>query len=219
MSRAPVQGWCSTIRRRAPGAASAGSTRAPNRPNHKGYATGSASSTTQGPATMAELVVHSWRRALCSPDHKLSSTARLVGLALSLDGDTNGTNCRPGAGKLAKQCNLSVSATRSALALLVDTGWLKRVSRGGQAGQARAAAVYHLTFPHRTGTTTGSTDRSVAQEAGNPTGTTTPLGTGTDNSSTDASTGPPGDPAINPVAVLEEARRRLHGERPAVVTG
>jgi len=90
-------------------------------------------------------VVYRWRRALC--DSELSSSARLVGWAMSMDMQADGGGARPGGTRLAKFSGLSVRTVRSALSELTSTGYLLVTEQGGTRPGERKASAYQAAFP------------------------------------------------------------------------
>jgi hypothetical protein len=97
-------------------------------------------------SAVAARAVAAWREAVLSKDDGgLSSTDRLVALALSMhmDGDTL-ANAYPGPALLARRTGLAQSTVKASLARLVDLGWIEQTMRGGtdKGSSARLASVY-----------------------------------------------------------------------------
>jgi DNA-binding transcriptional MocR family regulator len=75
-----------------------------------------------------------WRSVLQSPEAGLPSTARHVGLGLSLHMSEKGDSCFPGIRLLAEECGLAKSTISQAVKELEAGGFL-RVKRGGGRGK------------------------------------------------------------------------------------
>jgi hypothetical protein len=88
-----------------------------------------------------------WRQALSHERCKLTPTQRLVAHVVANHADREGKGARAGADRIAGETGLVVRTVRTSLAVLVDSGWLKLVTRGGQVGQMRVANTYHLVIP------------------------------------------------------------------------
>lgn len=96
--------------------------------------------------------VTAWREALLAdgerwPAHDLPSTARLVGLGLSMHARWS-MKAWPSARVVAKRCGLSERAVRSGFEALEAAGWVAAVERGGVLG-GRRTTVWRLLTPER----------------------------------------------------------------------
>jgi hypothetical protein len=87
-----------------------------------------------------------WRNAICAAGCDLSSTQRLIALALSLYADADGSNAFPSERALADATALSERAVRSGLLALIASAWVRREQRIG-AGKAWRWNVYTLELP------------------------------------------------------------------------
>lgn len=87
----------------------------------------------------------SWRGALL--DSNLAPTARLVALALATYMSDRGDSAWPGAQRLAHDTGLSERAVRLHLGVLVQTGWLELVRRGGVIRGKHLGNEYRASIP------------------------------------------------------------------------
>lgn len=90
--------------------------------------------------------VYTWRAALTDSD--LPATTRHVALTLSIYMSEKGDSAFPGARRLANDTGLTERAVRKHLGLLVATGWLEVVQRGGLRGEQRRANAYRAVVPN-----------------------------------------------------------------------
>ena len=112
-----------------------------------------------------------WRSAICESD--LPPTARHVAATLSFYMNERGGSAYPGAVRLAHDTGLSERTVRSALALLVERGWLVLAKEGGRKGERRQANEYVAAVPPLQ-QMQGSPDATHAAPAGVPLQLTTP---------------------------------------------
>ena len=97
--------------------------------------------------TMTKLLpVLTWRKAITLSG--LPPTTRLVALTVSLYMNEMGGSAFPGASRLVSDTGLSDRAVRGHLKLLVDTGWLALVERGGLKGERKTANAYQAVIPN-----------------------------------------------------------------------
>lgn len=94
----------------------------------------------------------SWRSAICESD--LSATVRHVALTLSVYMSERGDSAYPGAERLSHDTGLSERAVRTALATLVQYGWLELVTKGGG---RKKANEYRALIPERVHDIQGNT--------------------------------------------------------------
>lgn len=100
--------------------------------------------------SQTEHPVVAWRKALLSdgslyPPHDLGSTARLVGLGLSMHA-YHDMRSWPSAPRVGARCGLSERAVRRGFEALEAAGWVEAVERGGVAG-GRRTTVWKLITP------------------------------------------------------------------------
>lgn len=132
--------------------------------------------------------VNDWQAALLATELK-PPTLKHVALTLSLHADWDtGENAHPGAPRLADETGLVERTIRSALATLVDSGWLKLSARGGRTGGKSVANVYSLLIPRHAVRCTLSSDSplqlatgTVSSDAPHPSGPS-PVDSSPDNS-------------------------------------
>ena len=100
--------------------------------------------------SQSEHPVVAWRKALLSdgslfPKNDLNSTARLVGLGLSMDARWS-MKAWPSATRVGGRCGLSERGVRRGFEALEAAGWVEAVERGGVAG-GRRTTVWKLLTP------------------------------------------------------------------------
>lgn len=105
-----------------------------------------------------------WRAAVLSKDCDLSSTARLVGIAVSMRMNSDGASAFPGGTELAERTGLSLRTIRRAEEELVSSAWLTLIEQGGsRRGSRRKANHYAASFP-----TTDDTETPVTSDTDTP---------------------------------------------------
>jgi predicted ArsR family transcriptional regulator len=89
---------------------------------------------------------YQWERAIRCMEI-LPPARKLVALVLATYANNDGTNARPGEGRLAQNCGISERAVRGHLAALRDLGLIVRTFQGSSAGRQKLADSYDLNMP------------------------------------------------------------------------
>lgn len=101
-----------------------------------------------------------WRAEVLSKDCDLSSTGRLVALAISMRMNSDGGSAFPGGTEISDRTALSLRTIRRAEVELVSSGWLMVIEQGGsRRGSRRQANHYAASFP-----TTDDTESLVTDD-------------------------------------------------------